>query len=101
MVIVDLKDTDHCQILSRTFFSTDEHSNILNFYRKLNVVCFCLQLLDCVSIPAALALSCILLKVHYKIVHIIGVSVCLMGVGCLVWADVEDGRSLSGGKDCA
>ena len=94
MVIVVLKDIDHCQILSRTFFSTD-------FYRKLNVVCFCLQLLDCVSIPAALALSCILLKVHYKIVHIIGVSVCLMGVGCLVWADVEDGRSLSGGNDCA
>ncbi|KAJ9599535.1 hypothetical protein L9F63_010007 [Diploptera punctata] len=58
-----------------------------------------IQLLDCVSIPAALALSCILLKVRYKIVHIIGVSVCLMGVGCLVWADVEDGRSLSGGKN--
>lgn len=58
-----------------------------------------IQLLDCVSIPAALALSCIFLKVRYKIVHIIGVSVCLMGVGCLVWADVEDGRSLSGGKN--
>ncbi|XP_067000647.2 solute carrier family 35 member F2 [Anabrus simplex] len=58
-----------------------------------------IQLLDCVSIPAALALSCLLLRVRYKIVHIVGVGVCLMGVGCLVWADIEDGRPLAGGKD--
>jgi len=51
-----------------------------------------------VSVTAALALSCLLLKVRYKIVHIVGVSVCLMGVGCLVWADIDDGRSLTGGK---
>ncbi|KAJ4452358.1 hypothetical protein ANN_03891 [Periplaneta americana] len=54
------------------------------------------RLLDCVSIPVALALSCSVLKVRYKIVHIVGVSICLMGVGCLVWADVEDGRGLAG-----
>ena len=47
---------------------------------------------------AALALSCLLLKVRYKIVHIVGVTICLMGVGCLVWADIDDGRSLTGGK---
>lgn len=58
-----------------------------------------IQLLDCVSITAALALSCLLLKVRYKIVHIIGVSICLMGVGCLVWADIDDGRTLTGGKN--
>ncbi|XP_069680906.1 solute carrier family 35 member F2-like isoform X2 [Periplaneta americana] len=58
-----------------------------------------IQLLDCVSIPVALALSCSVLKVRYKIVHIVGVSICLMGVGCLVWADVEDGRGLAGGKN--
>jgi solute carrier family 35 protein F1/2 len=58
-----------------------------------------IQLLDCVSVTAALALSCLLLKVRYKIVHIVGVSVCLMGVGCLVWADIDDGRSLTGGKN--
>jgi Eukaryotic protein of unknown function (DUF914). len=51
-----------------------------------------------VSVTAALALSCLVLKVRYKIVHIVGVSVCLMGVGCLVWADIDDGRSLTGGK---
>jgi hypothetical protein len=56
------------------------------------------QLLDCVSITAALTLSCLLLKVRYKIVHIVGVSICLMGVGCLVWANIGDGRTLTGGK---
>nr|CAD7437529.1 unnamed protein product [Timema bartmani] len=57
-----------------------------------------IQLLDCVSIPTVLALSCILLKVRYKIVHIVGISLCLMGVGCLVWADIEDGKPISGGN---
>ncbi|GLG96251.1 Solute carrier family 35 member F1 [Gryllus bimaculatus] len=37
-------------------------------------------------------------KVRYKMVHIIGIGVCLMGVGCLVWADIEDGRPIIGGK---
>nr|CAD7200875.1 unnamed protein product [Timema douglasi] len=58
-----------------------------------------IQLLDCVSIPTVLALSCILLKVRYKIVHIVGISLCLMGIGCLVWADIEDGKPISGGKN--
>ncbi|KDR14203.1 Solute carrier family 35 member F1 [Zootermopsis nevadensis] len=58
-----------------------------------------IQLLDCVAIPAVLALTCLLLKVHYKLVHILGVSICLMGVGCLVWADIDDGRTLTGGRN--
>ncbi|KAJ8931458.1 hypothetical protein NQ314_015644 [Rhamnusium bicolor] len=48
------------------------------------------QLLGCVAIPVALALSCLVLGVRYRMVHIIAVSVCLMGVGCLVWANIED-----------
>lgn len=31
-----------------------------------------------------------MLGVRYRMVHIIAVSVCLMGVGCLVWANIED-----------
>ncbi|KAK7864014.1 hypothetical protein R5R35_000119 [Gryllus longicercus] len=57
-----------------------------------------IQLLDCISLPVVLALSCIVLRVRYKMVHIIGIGVCLMGVGCLVWADIEDGRPIIGGK---
>ncbi|XP_059613706.1 solute carrier family 35 member F1-like [Phlebotomus argentipes] len=47
-----------------------------------------IQLLDCVALPIALALSCLTLGVRFRFVHIVGVSVCLMGVGCLVWAGV-------------
>ncbi|XP_049820820.1 solute carrier family 35 member F2 isoform X2 [Aethina tumida] len=49
-----------------------------------------IQLLGCVAIPVALALSCLVLGVRYRMVHILAVSVCLMGVGCLVWATIED-----------
>lgn len=42
------------------------------------------------AIPVALALSCLVLGVRYRMVHILAVSVCLIGVGCLVWANIED-----------
>ncbi|XP_023290528.1 solute carrier family 35 member F2 [Orussus abietinus] len=51
-----------------------------------------IQLLDCVAIPVSLALSCLVLGVRYRMVHIVGVSVCLMGVGCLVWAGIDENK---------
>ncbi|XP_030761998.1 solute carrier family 35 member F2-like [Sitophilus oryzae] len=51
-----------------------------------------IQLLGCVAIPVALALSCLILGVRYRMVHIIAVSVCLIGVGCLVWVNIEDNK---------
>uniref|UniRef100_T1IRH7 Solute carrier family 35 member F1 n=1 Tax=Strigamia maritima TaxID=126957 RepID=T1IRH7_STRMM len=56
-------------------------------------------MLDCFSIPTVLALSWIFLKIRYKIVHILGVGVCLVGVGCVVWADVDEGKGGVGGND--
>lgn len=47
-------------------------------------------MLDCFTIPTVLALSWLALKVRYKLVHVLGVSVALLGVGCLVWADAHD-----------
>lgn len=47
-----------------------------------------LQMLDCFSIPIVLALSWLFLKVRYKIVHISGVGICLLGIGSLVWSNV-------------
>lgn len=52
-----------------------------------------LQLLDCFVVPVVLALSWLFLKVRYKLVHVLGVGLCLLGVGCLVWANVEDGKA--------
>lgn len=46
--------------------------------------------MGCVAIPVALALSCLVLGVRYRMVHILAVSVCLMGIGCLVWANIDD-----------
>lgn len=57
------------------------------------------QLLGCVAIPVALALSCLVLGVRYRMVHIIAVSVCLIGVGCLVWANIEDTK-IDGSQKC-
>uniref|UniRef100_A0A1B0GM46 EamA domain-containing protein n=1 Tax=Phlebotomus papatasi TaxID=29031 RepID=A0A1B0GM46_PHLPP len=47
-----------------------------------------IQMLDCVVIPIALALSCLTLGVRFRFVHILGVCMCLMSVGCLVFAGV-------------
>lgn len=57
------------------------------------------QLLDCFAIPTVLSMSWLVLKIRFKVPHILGVSVCLLGVSCLVWADIEDGRPLGPGKD--
>ncbi|KAK4295535.1 hypothetical protein Pmani_031909 [Petrolisthes manimaculis] len=57
------------------------------------------QLLDCFVVPVVLALSWLFLKVRYKLVHVLGVGLCLLGVGCLVWANVEDGKAAIPGYD--
>uniref|UniRef100_A0AAY5EPE7 Solute carrier family 35 member F1 n=1 Tax=Electrophorus electricus TaxID=8005 RepID=A0AAY5EPE7_ELEEL len=51
-----------------------------------------IQLLDCFVIPVALLLSWFFLLVRYKVVHFVGVGVCLLGMGCMVGADVLVGR---------
>lgn len=57
------------------------------------------QLLDCFGIPTVLSLSWLVLRIRYKVPHILGVCISLLGLCCLVWADVEDGRPLGPGKD--
>ncbi|XP_042860332.1 solute carrier family 35 member F1-like isoform X2 [Penaeus japonicus] len=57
------------------------------------------QLLDCFVVPVVLALSWLFLKVRYKLVHVLGVGLCLLGVGCLVWANVEDGKAAIPGAE--
>ncbi|XP_037305240.2 solute carrier family 35 member F1 isoform X1 [Pungitius pungitius] len=50
------------------------------------------QLLDCFGIPVVLLLSWFFLLVRYKTVHFVGVGLCLLGVGCMVGADILLGR---------
>ena len=46
------------------------------------------QLLDCFVIVVVMLLSCYFLGVRYKMVHFIGLAVSLVGVVCMVVADV-------------
>lgn len=57
------------------------------------------QLLDCFTIPTVLLLSRFLLRIKYKWIHVTGVVICLVGVSCLVWADIEEGVPLGLGND--
>lgn len=57
------------------------------------------QLLDCFTIPTVLSLSWLVLKIRFKVPHILGVSISLLGVSCLVWADIEDGKPIGSIKD--
>jgi solute carrier family 35, member F1/2 len=46
-----------------------------------------IMLLDCFSIPCVMVLSIIFLKTRYNIKHVIGVMICLLGMGCIVLSD--------------
>ncbi|XP_073335918.1 solute carrier family 35 member F2-like [Pagrus major] len=52
-----------------------------------------IQLLDCFVIPVLMVLSWFILKTRYKLVHLIAVMVCLLGVGAMVGADILAGRA--------
>ncbi|XP_014213593.1 solute carrier family 35 member F2-like isoform X2 [Copidosoma floridanum] len=58
----------------------------------MNLIVKLVMLLDCVAIPVSLALSCLVLGIRYRMVHIVGVSICLMAVGCQVWAGIEENK---------
>ncbi|KAL5009498.1 hypothetical protein ScPMuIL_011803 [Solemya velum] len=51
------------------------------------------QMLDCISIPTVMILSCVVLRVQYKVLHISGAVVCLIGLGGLILADVLTGKN--------
>ncbi|CAG2100115.1 unnamed protein product, partial [Medioppia subpectinata] len=62
--------------------------NIIHFRYYIHYVTS--KLLDCIQLPTVLALSWLFIKVRFGLLHILGSCIALMGVGCLVWADIED-----------
>lgn len=57
------------------------------------------QLLDCFVIPVLMVLSWFFLKTRYRLVHFVAVSVCLLGVGAMVGADILAERDQGSSKD--
>ncbi|XP_022089851.1 solute carrier family 35 member F2-like [Acanthaster planci] len=51
------------------------------------------QLLDCITIPVVLLLSFVILRVSYRINHVVGVVICIIGVPLMVWADSLLGKT--------
>uniref|UniRef100_A0A914X0A6 Solute carrier family 35 member F1 n=1 Tax=Plectus sambesii TaxID=2011161 RepID=A0A914X0A6_9BILA len=71
----------------------DVEANFLLVYAYQYTNLTSIQLLDCFTIPVVLVLSWMFLSVRYLISHIIGVVICLIGIACLIWADVLEGKS--------
>lgn len=51
-----------------------------------------IQLLDCFVVPILMILSWWVVKARYRPVHYVAVSICLLGVGAMVGADLLAGR---------
>ncbi|XP_028277385.1 solute carrier family 35 member F2-like [Parambassis ranga] len=58
-----------------------------------------IQLLDCFVIPVLMLLSWFFLKTRYRLVHFVAVTVCLLGVGAMVGADILAGRDQGSTSD--
>ncbi|KAM4547485.1 LOW QUALITY PROTEIN: solute carrier family 35 member F2 [Fundulus diaphanus] len=58
-----------------------------------------IQLLDCFVIPVLMVLSWIVLKTRYRPLHFVAVTVCLLGVGAMVGADIIAGRDRGSASD--
>ncbi|OQV15845.1 Solute carrier family 35 member F1 [Hypsibius exemplaris] len=51
------------------------------------------QLLDCVTIPVVLLLSCAVLHYRFRILHYVGVAMCVAGAVTMVFGDVYTKKS--------
>lgn len=66
---------------------------VLEAYNYTNVTS--IMLLDCFTIPCVMALSYFLLGCRYKVRHGFGVTLCVVGLVCIVVNDVLQGDSAS------
>ncbi len=76
----------HCFSYHRNFISNDE---LLCFV-------FCVQLLDSFTIACVMVLSFFFLRVRYKLINLMGVSLALIGIVCLVLATQVGSGSQTG-----
>ncbi|KAF8365257.1 hypothetical protein PRIPAC_83086, partial [Pristionchus pacificus] len=77
----------------------DVEANFMIVYAYQYTNLTSVQLLDCSTIPLVLLLSWLFLSVRYLISHVIGVCICLIGIACVIWADILDGKGTQGGAN--
>ncbi|CAP38896.2 Protein CBG22265 [Caenorhabditis briggsae] len=70
---------------------------IVKAYQYTNLTS--VQLLDCATIPTVLFLSWLFLSVRYLASHILGVTICLVGIACVIWADALGDKGAEGGSN--
>ncbi|EGT48417.1 hypothetical protein CAEBREN_01021 [Caenorhabditis brenneri] len=79
------------------FIDVQANYMIVMAYQYTNLTS--VQLLDCATIPAVLLLSWLFLSVRYLASHILGVTICLIGIACVIWADALGAKGLEGGSE--
>ncbi|GMT28789.1 hypothetical protein PFISCL1PPCAC_20086, partial [Pristionchus fissidentatus] len=77
----------------------DVEANFMIVYAYQYTNLTSVQLLDCSTIPLVLLLSWLFLSVRYLISHVVGVCICLIGIACVIWADILDGKGGQGGTN--
>ncbi|KAI6198059.1 hypothetical protein M3Y94_01300100 [Aphelenchoides besseyi] len=77
----------------------DVQANYLIVYAYQFTNLTSIQILDCSTIPTVMVLSWMFLSVRYLISHLVGVSICLVGIGMIIYADAVSGRGAEGGDD--
>jgi solute carrier family 35 protein F1/2 len=77
----------------------DVQANYLIVYAYQFTNLTSIQILDCSVIPIVMVLSWLFLSVRYLIPHLIGVGVCLVGIGMIIYADAISGKGVEGGQD--
>uniref|UniRef100_A0A914CGM1 Solute carrier family 35 member F2 n=1 Tax=Acrobeloides nanus TaxID=290746 RepID=A0A914CGM1_9BILA len=76
----------------------DVQANYLIVYAYQYTNIASIQLLDCFTIPVVMVLSWLFLSVRYLMSHIVGVAICIVGLFCIVYADVTNPQNTVAGK---
>ena len=69
----------------------DVQANYLIVYAYQFTNLTSIQILDCSTIPIVMTLSYLFLSVRYMLSHLIGVIICLVGIGLVIAADASGG----------
>ncbi|KAM9333504.1 solute carrier family 35 member F2-like [Pholidichthys leucotaenia] len=84
--IVQILKTKWCKYLVMGVADVEANYTVVKAYQFTTLTS--IQLLDCFVIPVLMVLSWLFLKTRYRLIHFVSVTVCLLGVGAMVGADI-------------